>query len=215
MARRSVSAASAAPVAAPVAAPAIASIRDGGIRAAGLGRDLTEYGNQMLAIWPALAKDLADGDAKWANFDQGAGDAFDTRHDPVYVAKAETGEWAVSDAANHGHKITAAWLKARDRKAWGTMKTEEPTLYAIASPINRSVNVAIADARRVLKDSVRKALAATAPAATKSGNRTIVQYVADVCTEVEKKVKTGLSNKGVTPEQAKAIREWIAKKPTL
>ena len=201
---------------APETTPAIASIRDGGIRAAGLSRDLAEFGAQMLAVWPALATDFASGDAKWANFDAGAADDFDARHAAVYVAKnTESGEWALSDAANHDHKITAAWLKARDRKAWGTMKSEEPTLHAIASPINRDLNVYVAKARSTLKLAVSKALAATAPAATKSGNRTIVQYVADVCTEVEKKVKTGLSNKGVTPEQAKAIREWLAKKPTL
>ena len=196
--------------------PAIASIRDGGIRAAGLTRDLVEFGHQMLAVWPALAADYASGDAKWANFDAGAADDFDARHPATYVAKnAETGEWSLSDAASHDAKITAAWLKARDRKAWAALKTDNATLYAIASPINRDLNVYVAKARSTLKLAVSKALAATASAAVKSGNRTIVQYVADVCAEVEKKVKTGLSNENVTPDQAKAIREWIAKKPTL
>ena len=218
MATRNSRAASAAPVAAPVAAPApdlaIASVRDGGMRAAKLHRDLTEFGAQMIAIWPELATNYAEGHALWANFDGGAMEAWDASHEPVYAKKGDDGIYHVATGADYTHKITAAWLKARDKKAWGAMKTDDLSLHQIASPINRTVNVAVAEARRTLKGAVSKALAATTPK-TKAGNRTIGEYVRDVITDLESKVKTGLANNTVSKEQAKALRDWIAAKPTV
>jgi hypothetical protein len=202
-------------VAASVAAPAIASVRDGGLRASKLHRDLTQFGAQMLAIWPELATNYAEGNAQWANFDTGAMEAWDASREPVYAKKGDDGIYrTVPTAADYTHKITAAWLKARDKKTWAAMKKDDLSLYEIAAPINRTVNVAIAEARRVLKIAVSKALAATTTK-TKSGNRTIGEYVRDVATGLESKIKTGLANKSITPEQAKVIRDWIAAKPTV
>ena len=195
-------------------APVIASVRDGGLRAAKLHRDLTQFGVQMLAIWPELATDYADGHALWANFDAGACDAFDATHEPVYAKKGDDSIYRIATGADYTHKITAAWLKARGKAAWAAMKKDDSSLYEIAAPINRTVNVAIAEARRTLKGAVSKALAATTTK-TKSGNRTIGEYVRDVATDLESKIKTGLANKSVTPEQAKALRDWIATKPTV
>ena len=186
----------------------VVSIRDGGMRAASLARDLTEFGATMITIWPELANDYASGDAKWANFDGGAAEDYDAKHGGVYVAVTEDDTWALSDAAKYDVKIDAALLKTFSRTKWAAMKKDEPTLYAIAQPVNRKVNLHIADARRVLKDAVRKALAAT-NGKTKSGNRTHAEWLNDELKAIATKFKTA------DKEQATLVRAWLAAAPKI
>lgn len=202
--------------------PAIVSIRDGGQRAASMARDLTVYGAQMLTLWPELRVDFADSHASWAAFDGGAVEAYDAHHAGVVVVRDERGAWNV---APEGYKVgsqsdqtlTAAWVRGINRTQWAAMKKDMAELYAIASPINRKVNVALAEARRVLKIAVNKAIAAEATGATKtkSGNRSMAEIVADTVKELDDKIKTGLSRDTITAEQADAIRAWLRKAPKI
>ena len=201
-------------------APAIASVRDGGLRAFNFARDLATYGAQMLEVWPELANDYADGHALWANFDAGVVDAFDAKNPSILAVKGEDGTWAVCAAgyvkgAQTDQIITAAWCRSRSRTLWAAMKKDDATLYAIARPQAESASVAIREARRVLKDAIRKALTGEGRKGAKSGNRTPVEVITDTLKDLQDSVKSWESRKTLTPAQAKTIRDWLVTVPKI
>lgn len=213
---------SSAPAPAPaLAAPAlaIASVRDGGVRAYGFARDLTNYGQQMLAIWPELATDYADGHAMWANFDQGVIDAFDAKTPSILAVKGDNA-WTVAPAGyvkgeNSDQIITAAWCKSRSRALWAGMKKDQPTLYAIAAPVRDAASRSMVEARRVLKDAVRKALTGTGRKGVKSSNRTPAEVIVATLKDLQDSIKSWETRKSLDAAQAKTMRDWIATMPKI
>ena len=199
---------------------AIASVRDGGVRAFGFSRDLANYGAQMIAIWPELTVDYADGHAMWANFDAGVVDAFDAKTPPVLAVKGDNDAWTVAPEGyvkgeNSDQVITAAWCKSRSRVLWAGMKKDQPTLYVIARPVADAVSVATREARRVLKESVRKALTGEGRRATKSGNRTAVEVIVATLKELQDSIKSWETRRSLDATQAKTMREWLATCPKI
>jgi hypothetical protein len=203
-----------------LAAPAIASVRDGGVRAYGFARDLTTYGTEMLALWPELAVDYADGHAMWANFDAGVIDAFDAKTPPVLAVKGDNDAWTVAPEGyvkgeNSDQVITAAWCKSRSRALWAGMKKDTPTLYAIASPVRDAASRSMVEARRVLKDGVRKALTGTGRKGVKSSNRTPSEVIVATIKDLQDSIKAWETRKSLDATQAKTIREWLATCPKI
>ena len=205
---------------APAPAPAIASVRDGGVRAFGFSRDLTNYGAQMIALWPELTTDYADSHALWANFDQGVIDAFDAKIPSILAVKGDNAMWSIVPTgyikgSQTDQVITAAWCKSRSRKLWADMKKDHPTLYALAVPVRNAATVSMAEARRVLKESVRKALTGQGRRATKSGNRTPAEVITDTLKELQASIKSWEARKSLDATQAKTMRDWIATMPKI
>lgn len=197
----------------------IASVRDGGIRAASYARDLADYGAQMLALWPELAVNLADGHASWAAFNAGAAEKYDADNAGVIVVRDDKGVWT---PAPEGYKlgsqsdqtINAAWVRGISRTRWSEMKKDSPELYAVALSVRGPVTDAISEARRVLRDAVRKALTGTGRK-SKGANRDISQWLADEVSKIDAKIKTSLSRKSIEAEQADTIRAWLRNMPKV
>jgi hypothetical protein len=204
---------------APAPALAIASVRDGGVRAFGFARDLANYGQQMLAIWPELATDYADGHAMWANFDQGVIDAFDAKIPSILAVKGDDAWIVAPEGYVKGEApdqiVTAAWCKSRSRALWSSMDKDQPTLSAIAKPVRDAATAAIKEARRVLRDAVRKALTGEGRKGKKSGNRTPVEVIVATIKDLQDSVKSWEARKSLTPAQAKTMRDWIATMPKI
>jgi hypothetical protein len=195
------------------ASASIASVRDGGRRAAKIGRELRQYGADMLALWPELASNYADGDARWANFDAGVVEHFDETNPGVLIVRGDDGWRVVPEGYVKGDAmdllVTGAWCKARSRKAWADMKKDEPTMYAIATPVRDATSRAMVEARRVLKDAVRKALTG-AGRKSKGANRAPAEVVADTLKGLQDQIKSWESRELITKDQAKKWREVLA-----
>ena len=164
---------------------------------------------EALNIWPELAKDGAKeksdtNKSNWAEFDNGARAYFDATKPKIYAIRDDHGAYTLATSGKDEELITT------DRAMVGCSKTECPTLHAILRDRKTEIVNYLADKRRDLRDSVKKALAEdSTESSTRGANKTFAEWFESHLESARKKVRAAKDKAECDAAKLTEIAEWL------